>query len=91
MLSGLMPENVSTFGGQIDSVFYLIFYIVGFWFVLTEGLLVYFALSSRRKKARQASYLRGDTPRQAAWVLVPAFVVLCLDLGIDSAIARGHW
>ncbi len=85
MLSGLMPQNVSTFGGQIDSVFYLILYIVGFWFVLTEGLLIYFALSSRRTKARQASYIRGDTPRQAAWVLVPAFVVLCLDLGIDSA------
>ena len=85
MLSGLMPQNVSTFGGQIDSVFYLILYIVGFWFILTEGLLIYFAISSRRKKPRQASYIRGDTPRQAAWVLVPALVVLCLDLGIDSA------
>lgn len=87
MLSGLMPQNVSTFGGQIDSVFYLILYIVGFWFILTEGLLLYFALSSRRRKARQAAYVRGDTARQAAWVLVPALIVLILDLGIDSA---GH-
>jgi cytochrome c oxidase subunit II len=85
MLSGLMPPNVSTFGGQIDSVLYLILYIVGFWFLLTEGLLIYFAVSSRRKKTRGAAYLRGDTPRQMAWVLVPAVVVLCLDLGIDSA------
>jgi cytochrome c oxidase subunit II len=85
MLSGLMPPNVSTFGGQIDSVFYLILYIVGFWFILTEGLLIYFALSSRRKMARRARYVRGETPRQMAWVLTPALVVLCLDLGIDSA------
>ncbi len=80
-----MPPNVSTFGGQIDSVFYLILYIVGFWFILTEGLLIYFALSSRRRKPRQAAYIRGDSPRQMAWVLIPAVVVLCLDLGIDSA------
>ena len=85
MLSGWMPPNVSTFGGQIDHVIYLILYIVGFFFVLSEGLLIYFAISSRRKGPRQAHYNRGDTPRQMAWILVPAVVILALDLGIDSA------
>jgi cytochrome c oxidase subunit 2 len=80
-----MPPNVSTFGGQIDHVIYLILYIVGFFFILSEGLLIYFAFSSRRKGPRQAHYNRGDTPRQAAWILVPALVILGLDLGIDSA------
>jgi len=85
MLAGLLPPNVSTFGGQIDHVVYLILYIVGFFFLLAEGLLIYFAVSSRRKGVRQAHYNRGDTPREAAWILVPALVVLGLDLGIDSA------
>ena len=87
MLAGLMPQNVSTFGGRIDFVFYLILYTVGFWFILVEGLLVYFAISSRRKARPKAAYVRGDTRRQMAWVLIPAAVVLVLDLGIDSA---GH-
>src|SRR5262249_17540281 len=87
MLSGWMPPNVSTFGGQIDSVVYLILYIVGFFFILAEGLLIYFSISSRRRAPRQAHYNRGDHPREAAWGFVPALVVLGLDLGIDSA---GH-
>lgn len=59
MLAGLMPPNVSTFGGEIDSVFHLIFWIVGFWFILTEGLLLYFAIRYRRRAARRAFYNRG--------------------------------
>jgi cytochrome c oxidase subunit 2 len=88
MLSGWMPPNVSTFGGQIDHVIYLILYIVGFFFILSESLLIYFAISSRRKGPRQAHYNRGDTPREMAWILVPALLVLGLDLGIDSAGGR---
>ncbi len=88
MLSAILPQNVSTFGGEIDSVFRLILYLVGFWFILSEALLFYFAIRYRRRQPRQAFYNRGDTARQAAWVLVPAAIVLCLDLAIDSAGSR---
>ena len=37
-----LPKNVSSFGGQVDGLFYLILAITGFFFILTEGLLVYF-------------------------------------------------
>jgi hypothetical protein len=36
------PEVVSTYGGDIDFVFFLIFWIGLFWFVLAEGLIFYF-------------------------------------------------
>jgi len=38
MLSWL-PENVSTFGADVDGVFRLIFYITAVWFFLTEGFI----------------------------------------------------
>ena len=41
--------------------------------------------ATERERARSASYLPGNTARQLAWVLIPALVVLCLDLGIDRA------
>src|SRR5579884_4337760 len=34
-----LPKNVSSYGGQVDGLFYLIFGITGFFFLLTEGLL----------------------------------------------------
>jgi len=87
MFGGILPENVSTFGGEIDSVFRLILYIVGFFFIVAEVLLVYFAVRYRSSRAKQAVYSRGENPREAAWVLVPALIVLLFDLGIDAA---GH-
>ena len=85
MLQDLLPKNVSTFGGDIDHVFWLIFWIVGTWFVAAEGVLLYSIIRHRKSAGAQATYLPGNTARQLAWVLIPALVVLCLDLGIDRA------
>lgn len=85
MISGWFPPNVSTFGGNIDSVFLLIYYVVGFWFVVTEGALLFFAVRYRAREGRRASAARGDTAAELAWLLVPAAIILALDLGIDVA------
>lgn len=77
------PENVSTFGGDIDSLFYLILYITGAWFLLTEGLILFFLVRYRRRAGAKAAYIPGNTLRQAAWILVPCLIVLILDLWID--------
>lgn len=37
-----LPRNVSTFGPRVDALFYIILAITGFFFILTEALLVYF-------------------------------------------------
>jgi cytochrome c oxidase subunit II len=37
-----LPKGVSTYGDGVDALFYLILAITGFFFVLTEFLLVYF-------------------------------------------------
>jgi len=79
------PENISTFGGDIDGVFALIYYVVGFWFLLTEGVLFYFIFRYRRRPGQPARYVRGERLTEVAWVLVPAAIVLMLDLGIDAA------
>lgn len=85
MIMGWLPQNVSTFGGDIDRVFRLILYVVGVWFILAEGALLYFVLRYRRKNGRAASFNRGETWRELAWIFIPAVIVLVLDLGIDAA------
>jgi cytochrome c oxidase subunit 2 len=77
------PENVSTYGGDVDGIFWFIFYITTVWFFLTEGLIIYFMVRYRRKAGRKATYALGDTWTQLAWVLVPLAVVVVLDLFID--------
>jgi cytochrome c oxidase subunit 2 len=87
-IRGWFPENISTYGGDLDSVFFLIYYIVGFWFIVTEVAIFVFIFRYRRGRQKRAVFLRGETPRELAWILVPAVVVLALDLGIDAAGAR---
>jgi len=87
-MSHWFPENISTFGEDLDGVFYLIYYITAFWFVLTEGAILYFVLRYRRRAGQRARYVRGERLNELVWILVPAAVVLVLDLGIDAAGAK---
>lgn len=88
MITGWLPPDASSYGRDIDSVFRLILYVVGAWFILAEGLLVAFVYRYRRRAGVGARHITGETARQAAWILVPAAVVLMLDLAIDNAGAR---
>jgi len=82
------PESISTYGADVDGIFHLIYWIVGFWFVLTLGVLLYCVVRFRRRAGVPASHIRGERWRELAWIVVPAAIVLLLDLGIDAAGAR---
>jgi cytochrome c oxidase subunit 2 len=82
MLSWL-PENVSTYGGEIDSIIALIYYVTLAWFVLTLGAFLLFLLLYRRREGRRATYVSGERFQEIVWLLVLGVVVLGLDLWID--------
>lgn len=88
MLSAWFPTSVSTYGGQIDYVINLIFYVTAFWFVLVTAVLLFFVIRYRRRAGVPAAFVQGETGREVAWILVPAFLVLVCDLGIDAAGGR---
>jgi len=37
-----LPKNVSSYGGDVDLLFHVILFVTGFFFILTEAILVYF-------------------------------------------------
>lgn len=82
-MANWFPENVSTYGADVDAVFWLIFYITAVWFVLTEGLILYFVLRYRCRPGQRAAFVRGDQLSQLAWIFVPVLIVVVLDLWID--------
>lgn len=91
MLSWL-PENISTYGRDIDGLFSLIVWVTTPWFLLMQGIILWSVLFNRRRVGRRAWYLRGDTWGQLAWILVPTAIILGLDFLIDarSALVWAH-
>lgn len=84
MIQGWFPENASTYGSRIDDLFYLILWITGAAFVITQGLLLVFLVRYRRRRGgARAAYVTGERPRQMAWILVPLAAVFALDVWID--------
>ena len=74
-----LPEDVSTFGHEIDSLFYLIYYITGVAFILVTVLMVLFVVMYReRNDGRRATYSHGNTTLEIIWTVIPAAIFITL-------------
>jgi cytochrome c oxidase subunit 2 len=71
-----LPENVSTFGGDVDELFYVIMGLTAFFFVLTEVILVYAMWRFAAAEGRKAHYTHGNHRLELAWTAVPAALLL---------------
>ena len=85
-LSWLMPESVSTFGQDLDNLYYVILWITGIVFVVTESVLVYFMIKYRHKEGRKATYIEGSS--KAEWIWTSATAVIVMALAVYS---KGIW
>jgi cytochrome c oxidase subunit 2 len=73
-----LPENVSSFGPDIDALFYLILWMVGFFFVVTEGLLAWFIFRYSKKDRSKAVFSHGNHRLEMLWTAVPALLLLVI-------------
>lgn len=70
-----LPENVSTFGGAIDKLFYFILYltgVVGLAVFVVMGLFLY---QYRYKPGRSATFIHGNNKLETVWTLVPTLIM----------------
>ena len=74
------PTNASSYGGDVDRIFYVILYITGAVFLLVEGGLLVFLFRYRRREGRTASYIHGNNKAEIVWTAVPAVIVVVLAL-----------
>jgi cytochrome c oxidase subunit 2 len=71
-----LPENISTYGGSVDLLFYVILGFTGFFFVLTEAVLVYNMYAFAYREGHRAQYVEGNNRLELAWTIVPAAILL---------------
>ena len=87
-----LPEGVSTYSGSIDHMFYMILWVTGVGFIVTEVVLFAFAFMYRSRPGRRATYTHGNGKLEIIWTVVPAafFVFLgFMSQNVWSSI-KGH-
>src|SRR5258708_36774498 len=78
MLDWWLPENVSTYGRDIDWLFHLIYAITGVTFILVTVALVAFLIVYRDRPGRRARYTHGNTTLGIVWTIIPALILVVL-------------
>jgi cytochrome c oxidase subunit 2 len=78
MLDWWLPENVSTFGRDIDWLFHLIYAITAITGILVFGTMIVFLVMYRDRPGRRARYTHGNTTLEIVWTIVPALILVVL-------------
>ena len=75
-----LPANISTFGAEIDRLFWIIVVITGITFVAVEVALVYVLVRYRHREGQRAAYIHGNNKLEIAWTAGTALIVLVLGI-----------
>jgi cytochrome c oxidase subunit 2 len=80
------PENISTYGGSIDSLFIAVLWLTGIVFVAVEVALVVFAIKYRHRPGRKAQFVHGNDRLEFLWTGATFVILVALAL-----ISRPLW
>jgi cytochrome c oxidase subunit 2 len=81
-----LPQNVSTYGAEIDGMFLIIAIVTGIVFFLVEILLVWYLIRYRAREGRKAVYTHGNSRMEIMWTTATALIVLVI-----GVMSRGLW
>ncbi len=72
-----LPEGASTMAGEIDSLFYFVYWVSVVLFVGVVGTMTYFAIKYRRRSdADRPEPVHENKLIEAAWIVLPTILVL---------------
>jgi cytochrome c oxidase subunit 2 len=83
-----LPEDVSTYGHDIDALFFLIYYITAATFILVTALMLWFLWQYRDRGNRRATYTHGNTTLEIIWTIIPAAILIVLSFMSVSTWAK---
>jgi len=75
--------QASTYAGDIDFLFDMIFWIVGAWFLISSGVFFWLIFKFRVSgEGGTAEYITGEEKSQKRWITIPHLLVLVCDVFI---------
>ena len=87
MIESLVPA-ASTYASSIDDLFTLIFVLVGFWFILSEGVFFWLIFKFKKRDGVPGQYVTGEKKEEKRWITYPHLLVLVCDVFIIVGAVR---
>ena len=72
----------STYAKDSDSLWMLIFWFVGFWFMLAQGVFFWLMFKFKKRDGVKAQYITGELKSEKRWITIPHMLVLVCDVFI---------
>lgn len=70
-----LPPSVSTFGDEVDGMFYFILYLTGIINIAVFIAMGIFLYKYRFNPNRQATFIHGNNKLEAVWTLIPTIIL----------------
>lgn len=80
-----VPGSVGSFAPDIDALIVLVTLLIGFWFLIAEGVFFWFIFRFRARPGVPGTYLSGKDKNHKRWVTIPHYLVLVCDIVIIVA------
>jgi cytochrome c oxidase subunit II len=80
-----LPANVSSFGPDVDFLYYVILGFTTFFFVLTEVLLVWAMYKFAGRPGAKGVYVEGHHRLEMLWTVVPGAILLYIAIAQINA------
>ena len=80
-----LPENVATYGPEVDFLYYVILGFTTFFFILTEVLLVWAMYRFAWRPGAKSQYVEGNHRLELLWTIVPAAILLFIAISQINA------
>ena len=75
-------QQASSYAGSIDGLILLVLVLVGFWFLLAEGIFFWLVWKFREKPGVKSQYITGKEKHLKRWITIPHALVLVCDVFI---------
>jgi cytochrome c oxidase subunit II len=80
------PAAVSTYGAEIDRLFYIILVITGLIFVIVQTALIWFVVRYRHRPGTTAYHIHGNLRAEVIWTAIPFVIVIFI-----AVVSMGPW
>jgi cytochrome c oxidase subunit 2 len=87
MIEHFLPA-ASTFAHEIDNLFDLVLALVGFWFLLCQGVFFWLLFRFRAREGVKGEYVTGELKHEKRWITIPHMLVLVCDIFIIYGAVR---